>query len=194
MFFPLNLGSWAIQKMIFKSLITLFEAATAVGTHLRTLGRSTLRLLYQKDNLILHQVWERQKQIHYSWKRPRCKTTTTRFSLNYQYPKSWIYFGWIHTMVFWPDLIPISPSYWNVENYIWSPWLWKSGARVGVRVRSYRVVDGATDISTIDGWGECQVLPVLPLQVIKVLVAGCAVPAQSTELHLETKDMAGDES
>ena len=41
---------------------------------------------------------------------------------------------------------------------------------------TYVIVQGATDVSPIDGRHEGEVLPVLALQVIEVLVPGGAVP------------------
>lgn len=50
------------------------------------------------------------------------------------------------------------------------------------------IVDGATDISAINGGHECQVLPVLSLEVVKVFVPWSAVPKQgsgfrATDVH-----------
>ena len=45
---------------------------------------------------------------------------------------------------------------------------------------TYRVVERPTDVGAVDGRHESQVLPVLSLQVIKVLVPGSTVPGRGS--------------
>lgn len=45
---------------------------------------------------------------------------------------------------------------------------------------TYCIIQGATDVSPINGGHKGQILPVLSLQVLEVLVPRGAVPAMST--------------
>lgn len=48
--------------------------------------------------------------------------------------------------------------------------------RAVLRLHPHLIIERAAHISTIDGRDECQILPVLPLQIFIVQVARCAVP------------------
>lgn len=46
---------------------------------------------------------------------------------------------------------------------------------------TYWVVDGAADVGAVDGRNKGEVLPVFPLQVVKVLVSGSTVPKREED-------------